>query len=255
MCIIFAAVQQHPEYPLIIAANRDEFYARPTAPSAFWTEPPGLLAGKDLMAGGTWMGITRNGHIAALTNIRNPATQSDDKLSRGHLVVKYLASPPLSAMYLRTLEATANQYNGFNMLFGHYRNLLAFNSESSAHEWLSPGVHSLSNASLNTPWPKVRNGTQALQEYISSADSLNIDHLFALLRNNQQAPMDELPSTGVSPEWEMALSPIFIHTPKYGTRSSTILLVNQHQQACWYECTYTSDGTVGQMQHFSWKIG
>lgn len=253
MCIIFAAVQQHPDYPLIIAANRDEFYARPTAPSSFWHTHPDMLAGKDLSGGGTWMGVTRNGHIAALTNIRNPGAHSESKKTRGELVVDYLTDQPLTGRHLESLKINADQYNGFNFLFGHYRHLAVFNSESKQHAFLGPGVHGLSNASLNTPWPKALRGTEALQQYIQDTRILDVDRLFTLLRDPTQAQDNQLPDTGVSFEWEKALSSIFIRTPEYGTRSSTVLLVDKAQNVNWYECHYSVEGIPGQMQHFSWK--
>lgn len=254
MCIIFAAIKQHRDYPLIIAANRDEFYARPTEPSHFWPSPQGMLAGKDISAGGTWMGVTRNAHIAALTNIRNPVAQRSDKISRGGLVVDYLRQQPLTARHLTTLEKTAERYNGFNLLFGHYLNLAVFNSHTLQHEFLRPGVHALSNASLNTPWPKSLKGTDGLSRYIQQAKHINVEALFKLLRDSTTAPDEQLPDTGVTAEWEKALSSVFIQTPEYGTRSSTLLFFDRYQQVNWYECTYSKHGTPVQTQHFSWKV-
>ena len=164
MCILFIAVNQHPDYPLIVAANRDEFFERPTSVSAFWQDYPQLLAGKDLRAGGTWMGINQWGKLAALTNIRDPQRIDPDALSRGELVSHYLQQSPDSKDYLTRLNATGTNYNGFNLLFGDWNNLRVFNNHTLQSETLTSGVYGLSNASLNTPWPKTVQGMAQLTQ-------------------------------------------------------------------------------------------
>ncbi|MDC8831208.1 NRDE family protein [Alteromonas gilva] len=258
MCIVFIALQQHPDYPLIIAANRDEFYARPTQSSHFWPQSPTILAGKDLKAGGSWMGITRSGDIAALTNIRDPSREQPSAGSRGALVADFLTRPRAISDYCRHLRKTVNQYNGYNLLFGNYQQLAVFNSHTQSLQQLAPGFHGLSNARLNTPWPKVTRGTDALANYVKHSNNLYASEIFRLLADDTPALPDQLPDTGVSKAWEQRLSPIFIRTPEYGTRSSTIIMISKDANVDWYEKVFPSQATSARQNveshHFSWKI-
>ena len=241
MCILFIAVNQHPDYPLIVAANRDEFFERPTQASAFWRDYPYLLAGKDLRAGGTWMGINRRGKLAALTNIRDPERIDPDALSRGELVSHYLQGSPDSESYLSRLSDEGDNYNGFNLLFGDWSNLYVFNNHTLQSEKLTTGVYGLSNASLNTPWPKILHGMAQLTQYCQDPHKLESEQLFALLKNQTKAPDNTLPQTGVPIDWERKLSSIFIKSPEYGTRSSTLLLVDKYQHVTWQERTFNNE--------------
>lgn len=250
MCILFVAVRQHPEYPLLITANRDEFHNRPTQASAFWPEQPQILAGRDLQGGGTWMGVNRQGRIAALTNIRAPATFVADKPSRGHLVSNYLADTT-PADYAQWLAQHRSDYNGYNLLFGDWQSLAVYNNHSNALTSLEPGIYGLSNADLHSPWPKTSQGVAALTAYCQRGDT-DIETLFSLLRNDTQAEDAALPDTGVPKDWEKRLSSIFICSEEYGTRTSTLLLINRHQQLSWYERSFLPSGAVynNVSQHF-----
>lgn len=252
MCILFAAVNQHPDYPLIIAANRDEFHRRPAAPSEFWESYPDLLAGQDLEAKGTWMGVTRNGRIAALTNIRDKE-QRPDARTRGELVVNALTQPD-SAEFEQTLRDNRNQYNGFNLLYGHLTNLTVYNNAQNSFFSLSKGVHGLSNADIHTPWPKVTRGMNALTQYISTHQPISKDKLFAILRDDVKAEDQHLPETGIGYEWEKMLSSIFIMSPDYGTRTSTLLLIDSLKRCHWQERTYSPQGTVTDTRKFSFQV-
>lgn len=258
MCIVFVAVQQHPKFPLIIAANRDEFYNRPTSASQFWPDTPSVLAGKDLQAGGSWMGVTRNGYLAALTNIRDPSREKSNARSRGELVVNYLKSPQSIKDYYSSLSRNRDNYNGYNLIYGHYQQLAVYNNFADRLTLLEPGVHGLSNAQINSPWPKIIGGTQALADYISSNHSLAPERLFDLLANEDKAPIDKLPNTGVPLEWEERLSSIFIRSEDYGTRSSTLLLINNNGYVNWYEKslagTTASRENSSILRHYEWKI-
>ena len=161
MCLILVAWQAHPGYPLLVAANRDEFYARRTASADFWPESPQVLAGRDLEAGGTWLGITRQGRFAALTNYRDPSSHKPQAPSRGKLVADFLRGKDSIDAYLDTLDAIA--YNGFNLLLGDGKQLIAFSNITMQRHELAPGVYGLSNALLDTPWPKVGAGKTALE--------------------------------------------------------------------------------------------
>ncbi len=220
MCLILLAWQTHPDFPLLVAANRDEFHDRPTQAAHSWPDEPRIYAGRDLRAGGTWMGITRNGRFAALTNIRAPSRQRSDARSRGEIVTAALRAQCINA-FLLDIERTAQQYNGFNLLVGGRKTLWHFNSEQSRAERVAPGIHALSNASLDTPWPKVIRGSNALAEAVERrADP---EDLFTLLSDDRLAPDDSLPNTGVPLDWERWLSAIRISAPGYGTRSQSVV--------------------------------
>jgi uncharacterized protein with NRDE domain len=158
MCLILFSFKHHPRYPLVIAANRDEFYNRASSPAAFWDDEPGMLAGKDLVAGGTWFGVTRSGRIAAITNYREPGFHRMDAPSRGALVTGYLRGAEAPEEYLKKLEKEAGRYNGFSLIWGGVRRLYYFSNRSGGFQEMTPGLYGLSNHLLNTAWPKVERG-------------------------------------------------------------------------------------------------
>lgn len=242
MCILFIAVKLHPRYPLIIAANRDEFHERPTSPADFWSDHKNILAGRDLRAGGTWMGINKQGDIAALTNIRAPGKERENAVSRGELVTNYLANSTSQSNYLSTLQQNHFDYNGYNLLFGNLSQLQVYNSFDNTAFELEEGVYGLSNASLDSPWPKLDMGKSELARYCEQADDLSFEHLFELLGNKLPAKDEDLPNTGIPIELEKKLSSIFITSPEYGTRSSTVLLIDQRQEVYWEERTFSPQG-------------
>lgn len=252
MCILFTAINQHPDYPLIIAANRDEFHRRPTAASAFWTSCPDLLAGQDLEAKGTWMGVTRDGKIAALTNIRN-IEQKGDARTRGELVINALTQTDQDS-FERSLQRERANYNGYNLVYGHLTSLKVYNNAHNAFFTLSDGIHGLSNADIETPWPKVTRGMRALTEYISEAQMLDTQALFNILRDDVKAEDHDLPETGIGYEWEKMLSSIFIQSPEYGTRTSTLLLIDNQHTCHWEERTFSPEGVITGIQKFSFSV-
>ena len=253
MCILFIAIKQHPEYPLVIAANRDEFHARPTQRSHFWPHS-NVLAGKDLSAGGTWMGINTQGNIAALTNIRAPGKENKDALSRGEIVSNYLNAVTSQSDYLKILQSSNTRYNGYNLLFGSLTNLQVYNSFENTSFELKDGIYGLSNASLDSPWPKLDMGKTALAQYCQNSHNVNQEHLFELLGNNHRAADEDLPSTGICLEWEKMLSSIFIQSPQYGTRSSTVLLINKQREVSWEERTFNPTGKVTDVSAHKFSI-
>ena len=254
MCILFIAVNQHPDYPLIIAANRDEFHARLTQVSQFWPEYPDMVAGKDCQAGGTWLGVHRNGNFAALTNIRAPSLDRFDALTRGELVVNALHNKADWARHTAHLTATAHLYNGFNLVYGHWQDLHVFNSHTAQHHALTDGVYGLSNAQLNTPWPKTQQGVAALNHLCQQAAPLSVDALFAILTDSTQAHDEHLPDTGIAKPWEKLLSSVFIQSPDYGTRCSTVITVDHNQHLTWQERSYASSGQITRTQNFDFTI-
>lgn len=254
MCILFIGVEQHPNFPLIVAANRDEFHARPTSPSEFWQHHPDVLAGKDLQAGGSWMGVSKQGKLAALTNIRAPGKEREDAVSRGELVTDFLMHEYSDQDYLQKLSQQANNYNGYNLLFGRLDDLQVYNNFEDSVYRLNKGVYGLSNANLNAPWPKLDLGRSELAKYCQQSAELNIEHLFVLLGNSTKAEDEVLPQTGVPIEWERRLSSIFISSEDYGTRSSTVLLVDSFRQVFWQERSFNSAAELIDQQTYLFKL-
>ncbi len=238
MCLLLMAIRAHPRYKAIFAANRDEFYDRPTAQAAFWEDAPQILAGRDLKAGGTWMGITRSGRIAAVTNYRDPLTHRAEALSRGHLVSAYLNGKEAPLKYIGRLAERWHQYNGFNLVLGDRDALFWCSNRAAKERRLGPGIYGLSNHFLDTPWPKIEKGKAGLRDLIEEGAELNQERTFALLSDRQEADEPSLPDTGVGLPLERVLSPIFITSPGYGTRSSTILLVDQANRVTYLERTF-----------------
>ena len=318
MCLILMAYRCHPGYELLVAANRDEFHDRPTAPLGFWDDAPDVLAGRDLQEGGAWMGVTRAGRFAALTNYRDPSRIMTGAPSRGHLVSDYLrgeqsaravlkglpsvadrynsfnlllgdetglyyysnrageprALPPglygLSNHLLDTpwpklrrgltmlrnlleqLPAVADRYNSFNLLLGDETGLYYYSNRAGQPRALPPGLYGLSNHLLDTPWPKLRRGLTMLQNLLEQSPDPVSDELLKILTDRTMAPDAELPKTGVPLDWERWLSAIFIDAPGYGTRSSTVLRVDNCGNVGMAEATW-ADASRRELQ-LNWPI-
>lgn len=236
MCLVFISLNNHPQYKVIVAANRDEFYERKTAPAAFWKDQPEIVGGRDLEAAGTWMAMNTNGKIALVTNYRDPANISPKAPSRGKLVSDFLQNNQNPQQYLLELESKANQYNGFNLLVGHLDDWWYLSNYKTGIQKLEPGIYGLSNRLLDTAWPKVVRGKQKFLSVIEY-DVLP-EELFSMLKDEQRAEDQTLPDTGVGLERERALSSMFIKTKGYGTRCSTVLLVDKEDRVQYYERTY-----------------
>ncbi len=246
MCLILFSYQTHPSYPLLFIGNRDEFYDRPTLKASFWKEAPFLLAGRDLKQGGTWFGVTKLGRIAAITNYRDPLLIKEKAPSRGILVSEYLLGREDPVEYLDKLRKIADRYNGFNLIVGDTKRLFWFSNRAEGIRLLDPGIYGLSNHLLNTPWPKTIRGRDRLSEILSHKKDILPEDLFGILEDRSIAEDESLPNTGVSLEWERILSSIFVSSPAYGTRSSTVFFIDLKGKATFIERTYT--GGTG---HFS----
>lgn len=254
MCLIVFSYKSHPKYDLIFAANRDEFYKRPTREAQFWDEQPHVLAGKDLKAGGTWMGITKNGFLSALTNYRDPSIKKENPPSRGHLVLDYLIEEKDPEAYVKEIDAKADQYNGFNLIAGNLDRLAYYSNQKEGYKMLGPGIYGLSNHFLDIPWPKVVQTKNELRK-MAKQEKINKEDLFNLLGNDQPADDKDLPDTGIPKEIEKAVSPPFIKMEEYGTRSSTVLLIDKSGKATLEECRF-NNGTqeVESRNQFSFTI-
>ncbi|MBE0619285.1 MAG: NRDE family protein [Burkholderiales bacterium] len=243
MCLILFAHGAHPAYPLVIAANRDEYYARPSAKAQFWQDQPQILGGRDLECMGTWLGVTRRGRFAALTNFRDPRERKTDAPTRGKLVSDFLASEREPREYLEEVATLAPRYNGFNLLAGNVDGVFYFSSRSGAVQQVPPGIHGLSNHLLDTPWPKVARGKARLQAAL--ANEPNTEALLDLLHDREPAAESELPDTGVGVDMERTLSPALIVSEKYGTRASTAVLFGDDGSVSFAERTILPGGDIG----------
>lgn len=234
MCLIVFAWQVVPGIPLVVAANRDEFHARPTAAAAWWDDHPQVYAGRDLEGGGTWLGITREGRFAALTNIRNPAERRTDVRSRGELVAGFLESEAEPEDYVAQVKNGSDDYNGYNLIVGTRDKLIWTNNrdheDARNGQLLASGVYGLSNASLDTPWPKVVRTKAQFSSLL--CQGAPYDAYFEMLKDTTRTNDCRLPKTGVDIEWERILSAVCIESPTYGTRSSTVVqLYRDHPPA------------------------
>lgn len=225
MCLLVLAWRHHQRHRLIFAGNRDEFHARPTAPADWWDQPAGLLAGRDLQAGGTWLGVTRRGRFAVVTNFRDMADSPPAAPSRGGLITDFAAWPDTTGTFVDALGRRAEQFAGFNLIFGDGQDLHYLSNRGAVTSPLPAGVYGLSNHRLDTPWPKLTR-TRKRFEALIRADEIDIEALFSILTDREPAPDEQLPATGLSPELERALSAPFIVSPGYGTRSSTVVIAD-----------------------------
>jgi uncharacterized protein with NRDE domain len=245
MCLVLLVWRVHPLYPCLMAANRDEFHARPTARAEWWQDRPQILAGRDLEAGGTWLGLTRTGRFAALTNFRDPERLRAEAPgvatpSRGGLVTTMLESGATVADGLAYLRDVGANYKGFNLIFSDGERLGIYESARGSGRELRPGVYGLSNHMLDTPWPKVLNAKSRLEAAL--VQMTDTAPLLALLRDDRPAPDEQLPRTGMPLEWERLLSSAFVRAPDYGTRCSTIIRIDHRGRAYFDEWSWNSDG-------------
>ncbi|MCK9230567.1 MAG: NRDE family protein [Syntrophales bacterium] len=255
MCLIIFAYRLHSEYPLIIAANRDEFYDRPTAAASFWKDAPEVLGGRDLRGGGTWMGIERGGRLAALTNYRDPRFMKDGAPSRGMLVSSFLTGGDEPVSFLRRVNETAEDYSGFTLLLGSPESLWWYSNAGGGITSVKPGIHGLSNHLMDTPWPKVERGKQLLKELLSGEGSPSPEGILDILEDSHHPPDHLLPDTGVGIEWERMLSPLFITSSSYGTFSSTVLLVNKKREVLFVEKDQRPGPSQGTVARFEFPLG
>jgi uncharacterized protein with NRDE domain len=243
MCLAIVAVASHPDWPLVIAANRDEFHARPSRAAEPWPEAPHIIAGRDLQGGGSWLGVTAQGRVALLTNVREPGRQLPQAPSRGRLVEAYLRQDQSAADYAHAVQRDAMAYNGFNLLVGDRRGMwyCSNRAEPSVRE-LAPGIIGLSNAALDTPWPKLTRTRRAVADQLAATKSLAPDSLFAILADRSRPQDSDLPDTGVGLEAERLLSSAFIAHATYGTRCSTLVLLRSDGQLTVLERSYHPEG-------------
>ncbi len=254
MCLFFCAYDIHPKYRILIAANRDEFYDRPSQSASFWPEMPTLLAGKDRLGGGTWFGITRSGRIAAITNYRDPRSHRGDAPSRGLLLTDYLLGDSAPAAYLEGVKRKGAQYNGFNLMVGTPQELHYYSNRQGDIIGLAPGLYGLSNHLLDTPWPKVAKGKEEFAGILSRGGEPAPEELFELLSDQTIVEDRLLPDTGIGLDWERILSARFIKSPVYGTRSSALLFVDRQNRVTFLERNFDVNPGAGETARYEFTI-
>jgi uncharacterized protein with NRDE domain len=243
MCLIFLSIHNHPNYKLIVAANRDEFYNRKTAAAEFWPTHPYVVGGRDLEAMkedgtcGTWLAMSKTGKIALLTNYRDPKNINPQAPSRGYLVTDYLLSNTPSKKYLEDILPSAKEYNGFNLVVGDADELFYLSNNKEGIEKISDGLHGLSNHLLDTPWPKVERGKNKMASLFEK-DRIDPNKALNALYDEERAADKQLPETGIGLERERALSSMFIKTDNYGSRCSTVILIDKNNKVDFTERVY-----------------
>lgn len=252
MCLILFAINQHPEFPFVLAANRDEFFQREALPLHFWHDYPQLLAGKDLAAGGTWLGITESGKFSALTNYRDFTHFKTKAPSRGSLALDFLRGTDSPSVYLEKLKKNASNYNGFNLLAGSFRKVFYYSNIEGKVNEVSDGVHGLSNALLDSSWPKTEKGKAELHSLLTNSVP-TVGSLFEIMQDQELFADESLPNTGIGLEKERLLSPKFIRFDNYGTRCTTVILVNKKGECLLAEKTYSQDLHTSEEQYFRLK--
>jgi uncharacterized protein with NRDE domain len=236
MCLILFAYRQHVDYPFVVIANRDEYYARPTC-DAHWWDDADIFAGRDLEAGGTWLGINQHGHFAAVTNVREPGGMNPGKISRGELTRSYLSANQSAEVYLQRLSAHDEDYAGFNLLLADQQGLWFYSNRDHGVRQIEAGVYGISNGDFDEPWPKLSSGKAELEALL--AGSMDTTELMAILTDHEIAEDHELPTTGVSLDIERLLSSRFIRSPDYGTRACSVVTIDARQRVSFTEQNFT----------------
>ena len=256
MCLILVAHRADPRYPLVVAANRDEFFRRPTAPADYWSDAPHVLGGRDLEKGGTWFGVATDGRWAAVTNFRDGTPPEPGTRSRGGVVAGFLSGSAGAQAYVASIERGAHEYHGFNLLAGDATGVHYLSNKEDGSMMLAAGVYGLSNHFLDSSWPKVERGKRALREALDAATQPDrlMETLLAALADRSIAEESALPVTGVSRDWEAILSAAFIDAPGYGTRASTVLLVDHDGEVHFRERSFGEHGALLEDRRYRFSL-
>ncbi len=252
MCLILFAYKAVPGVSLIVAANRDEWFLRPAKPAGFWDDDSRVLAGRDIQAGGTWLGITTGGRFSALTNFRNPSDKRDDAPSRGDLVRSFLTGKDSPRSYLECLSKHAASYNGFSLLTGDTSRLYCYSNQDPRLIEVMPGVHGLSNHLLDTPWPKVVKGCAGLKALLDKP--FRVGAYLDLMDDSVPVQEQAMPGSDANPEWERSLSSMRIMKGNYGTRCSTVLRVMNNGETEFSERTYDIKGDIAGEVNYRFRL-
>ena len=242
MCLILFAWRAHPEYPLIFAGNRDEAYDRPSTAADFWSDEPGIYGGRDLEKGGTWLGLTLSGRFAAVTNYRDGPPRKPADLSRGDLAAGFLRGTGAPEDYLRSVLPNGDRYGGYSLLTGNLDRLHYLSNRGPGIADVAPGTHGLSNHLLDTPWPKIRLGKERLTALLGAREAKLVDGLFDALADRTPAADADLPDSGIGLQRERELSPAFIAAERYGTRASSVVLIDRRNEVTFVERSFGPQG-------------
>jgi len=242
MCLILLAWRVHPEFPLVFAGNRDEAYERPSSAAGFWADHPQIFGGRDLEKGGTWLGLTRTGRLAAVTNFRDGRNSKTAPRSRGNLVAEFLRGTDEPRAYLDAVAKHGSDYGGFTLIVGDLERMVCVSNRAPGITEIAPGVHGLSNHLLDTPWPKIARGKESVSALMKADEAGLVRGLFEVLADRTLAPDSELPDTGVGLQRERELSCAFVAGERYGTRASTVLLVSRNGEALFVERRFGARG-------------
>ncbi|MCC5885204.1 MAG: NRDE family protein [Gammaproteobacteria bacterium] len=253
MCLILLAHRVHPEFPLIVAANRDEFHGRPAAAASFWQDQPQVLAGRDLEAGGSWLGVSRKGRFAAVTNFSEEPVEPLPPRSRGALVSDFLAGATAPEPYLSEIARHAGAYKGFNLLLSDGEELWYYSNRLPRPQRLEPGTYGLSNHLLDTAWPRVRRGKSALAVFEEAEQHPDVEELLALLADETAPTPAEIAASGLDPGHAGRITPCFIRGPVYGTRASTVVVTGSSGEIRFTEVGFEAQGHRIGRQDFSFQ--
>lgn len=244
MCIAYLSLGVNPHWPVFIAANRDEYHARAALPARPWPDAPHVLAGRDLSAGGTWLGLSHGRRWALLTNFRDPDAQRTGLASRGELVSGFLLGDMGAEDYTKSVYSKARQYNGFNLIVGQglYAWYVGNHAACTGPVALGPGRYVLSNHALDTPWPKAERLRSHLERLVPQNGELDLEPVYEALRDGVRSDDKSLPRTGVPLQVERMLSSVFIVSPGYGTRCSTIFALDAQGKGVFSETSYDAQG-------------
>ena len=253
MCLLVFGWRAHPKYTLVFAGNRDEFHTRPTIQAGWWGDPPEFLAGQDLQAGGTWLGVSKRGKFAVVTNYREGAATSGE-LSRGALVTAYARHVGTADGFTRELKRFKDKYAGYNLIFGDQRALHYYSNRAKGISPLDKGIYGLSNHELDHPWPKLRRTRERFVDILKRSQ-FEAEDFFTVLKDRAPAKDDELPDTGIGEAKERLLSSPFIVSPQYGTRSSTVVLIEKSGRCIFKERSYAPDGYATRTEEFDFRLG
>lgn len=251
MCLLVFAWRAHPRYRLVLAGNRDEFHDRPATPARWWRSSPEILAGRDELAGGSWLGVSRDGRVAVVTNYREGQNDEPGQISRGQLVTNFLASVRDPSAW--SADVDGQRFAGFNLLTFGIEDACYLSNRASGPQTLKDGVHGLSNQRLDTPWPKLTR-TRARFEMCIDEPEVEPDDLFRLLGDRRQADDSALPRTGIPIEWERLLSAPFIVHSEYGTRASTVVMVDRDGEVHFQERRFDSGGVMTGVTDLCFRI-
>jgi uncharacterized protein with NRDE domain len=244
MCISLVAFEAHPEFRIILAFNRDENHKRLTEPLGFWKDYPSILGGRDLVAGGTWLGVSKMGRIANITNYRDRRIpRKEEAPSRGLLVSQFLSGVKDPRSYLEDVQSRGAEYNGFSLLIGGGEELFYYSNIENKIKELTRGIYGLSNHLLNSPWKKVEMGKEMLKSLIESS-SLDVHDIFGILSDRTTTEESRIPDTGYGKEFERMASPLFIANTKFGTRSSSVIFVDYEGKVSFFERSFDKDSNV-----------